>query len=170
MFIVASIYLRFYIEVRVGTFLLTAIPPKTPSDSTTLTPQLWLNLWNTTSKFHTTVTLLLANLQIHTECASMFISSIHIQFHMPCSSGSSVITMEMKAIETLYTTAMLLLFIVQKLHIFSMTLVSRNRIPIYNIVLIENKGLTLMAQFATSIKRPTGHRHRGCLHYILHCK
>jgi hypothetical protein len=33
MVIVASIYLRFYIEVGVGTFLLTPTPPKIPSDS-----------------------------------------------------------------------------------------------------------------------------------------
>jgi hypothetical protein len=44
---VASIYLRFYIEigVGVGTFLLTPSPPKIPSDSNsttpTLTPQPW---------------------------------------------------------------------------------------------------------------------------------
>jgi hypothetical protein len=33
MVIVASIYLRFYIEVGVGTFLPTPTPPKIPSDS-----------------------------------------------------------------------------------------------------------------------------------------
>jgi hypothetical protein len=47
MVIVASIYLRFYIEVRVGTYLPTKNPPKIPSDSdsdsdsTTPTPQPW---------------------------------------------------------------------------------------------------------------------------------
>jgi hypothetical protein len=41
MAIVATIYLRFYIDVGVGTFLptLTATPPKIPSDSPT--PQPW---------------------------------------------------------------------------------------------------------------------------------
>jgi hypothetical protein len=33
MVIVASIYLRFYIEVRVSTFLPIPAPPKIPSDS-----------------------------------------------------------------------------------------------------------------------------------------
>jgi hypothetical protein len=37
MVIVASIYLRFYLEVRVSTFLQTPTPAKIPSDSTTLT-------------------------------------------------------------------------------------------------------------------------------------
>jgi hypothetical protein len=50
MIIVASIYLRFYIEVGVGvgTFLPTATPPKIPSNSDSMTPNLtpqpWLQL------------------------------------------------------------------------------------------------------------------------------
>jgi hypothetical protein len=45
MVIVASIYLRFYIEVGIGTVLLTPTPPKIPSDSDSkiLTPQPWLS-------------------------------------------------------------------------------------------------------------------------------
>jgi hypothetical protein len=39
MVIVASIYLRFYIEVGVGAFLPTRTPHKITSDSTTPTPQ-----------------------------------------------------------------------------------------------------------------------------------
>jgi len=96
--------------------------------------------------------LSLGDSQIHTECASMSVNYIRIQFHMPCSNCSSVTTIKMKAKVNLYTTIMLLLFIVQKLHIFSMICVSRNRTPIYNTIIIGNKGLNLMAQFATSIK------------------
>lgn len=61
----------------------------------------------------------------------------------------------MKAKVNLYTTATLLLFIVQKLHISSIIWVSRKRTQIYNTVLIGNKDLTLTAQFATSIKEPS---------------
>jgi hypothetical protein len=97
----------------------------------------------------------IADSQFHIECACMSVSYIHIQFHMSCSNSSSVITIKMKAKANLYTIVMLLLFIVQKLHIFSMIRVSRDRTPSYNTVLIGNKGLTLMAQFATSIKEPS---------------
>lgn len=113
-----------------------------------------LNLLNTISKLHVTVMLLIADSQFHIECASMSVSYFNIQFHMSCSNSSSVITIKMKAKANLYTTAMLLLFIVHKLHIFSMIWVSRNRTPSYNTVLIGNTCLTLTVHTVTCINEP----------------
>jgi len=109
-----------------------------------------------------------ADSQIHTECASMSVSYSHIQFHMPCSNCSSDVTIKMKAKANLYTTAMLLLFVVQKLHIFSTIWVSRNRTPICNTVLIQNKGLTWCLSLQPALRNQAGHRRAGCLYFILH--
>jgi hypothetical protein len=53
MVMVASIYLSFYIEVGVGSFLLTPIPPRIPSDSTALLSVSWFGGDNKPLEFDT---------------------------------------------------------------------------------------------------------------------
>jgi len=66
---------------------------------------------NTISKLHITVTSL-DNSQIHIEWENTSVGYSCIQFHMPCSNCSSVITIKMKAKANLYTSALLLIFVV----------------------------------------------------------